>query len=61
MLFTGKDLAVIDFEQDPQKLLAERRRKRSALRDVASMLRSFDLATTMALRDPAVVRRRSTS
>jgi maltose alpha-D-glucosyltransferase/alpha-amylase len=56
VLFTGKDFVVIDFEQDPQKPLAERRRKRSALRDVASMLRSFDLAATMALRDPAVVR-----
>ena len=31
-------------------------RKRSALRDVASMLRSFDFCSTMSLRDTATVR-----
>jgi maltose alpha-D-glucosyltransferase/alpha-amylase len=56
VLWTGKDFAVVDFGQNPDKPLPERRRKRSALRDVASMLRSFDLAATLALRDPAVVR-----
>jgi maltose alpha-D-glucosyltransferase/alpha-amylase len=56
VLWTGKDFVVVDFGQKPDKPLPERRRKRSALRDVASMLRSFDIAATMALRDPAVVR-----
>ncbi len=56
VLWTGKDFVVVDFDQDPEKPLSERRRKRSALRDVASMLRSFDLRATMALRDPAAVR-----
>jgi maltose alpha-D-glucosyltransferase/alpha-amylase len=56
VLWTGKDFVVVDFGQKPDKPLAERRRKRSGLRDVASMLRSFDLAATMALRDPATVR-----
>jgi len=56
VLWTGKDFLVVDFDQDPEKPLSERRRKRSALRDVASMLRSVDLRATMALRDPAAVR-----
>src|SRR5205823_7569889 len=56
VLWTGKDFAVVDFGQNPSKPLPERRRKRSPLRDVAGMLRSFDLAATMSLRDPATVR-----
>jgi maltose alpha-D-glucosyltransferase/alpha-amylase len=56
VLWTGKDFAVVDFGQKPDKPLPERRRKRSGLRDIASMLRSFDLAATMALRDPVTVR-----
>ncbi len=56
ILWTGKDFVVVDFGQEPDKPLAERRRKRSGLRDIASMLRSFDLAAAMALRDPATVR-----
>ena len=47
---------MVDFGQDPEKPLPERRRKRSPLRDVASMLRSFDFAAVMSLRDSAVVR-----
>jgi maltose alpha-D-glucosyltransferase/alpha-amylase len=43
-LYTGKDYVVIDFEGDERSSLAERRRKRSALRDVASMVRSFRYA-----------------
>jgi maltose alpha-D-glucosyltransferase / alpha-amylase len=44
ILNTGKDFAIIDFEGEPARSLAERRRKRCALRDVAGMLRSFDYA-----------------
>jgi maltose alpha-D-glucosyltransferase/alpha-amylase len=44
ILHTGKDFAIIDFEGEPARALAERRRKRCALRDVAGMLRSFDYA-----------------
>jgi maltose alpha-D-glucosyltransferase/alpha-amylase len=44
ILQTGKDFAIIDFEGEPARALTERRRKRSALRDVAGMLRSFHYA-----------------
>ena len=51
MLFTGRDFLIIDFEGEPSRSLTERRVKRTPLRDVAGMLRSFDYATVTALLD----------
>ena len=44
MLHAGSDFTIIDFEGEPARPLSERRIKRSALRDVAGMLRSFHYA-----------------
>ncbi|HEV8563366.1 MAG TPA: maltose alpha-D-glucosyltransferase [Actinomycetota bacterium] len=49
VLWTGRDLAIVDFEGEPARPLSERRIKRSPLRDVAGMLRSFDYASWTAL------------
>jgi len=51
VLYTGKDFIIIDFEGEPGRSLGEKRIKRSPLRDVASMLLSFNYATTQALRN----------
>jgi maltose alpha-D-glucosyltransferase/alpha-amylase len=50
VLYTGKDFIIIDFEGEPARSIGERRLKRSALRDVAGMMRSFDYAATRARR-----------
>jgi maltose alpha-D-glucosyltransferase/alpha-amylase len=49
VLFTGKDFVIIDFEGEPARRISERRMKRSPLRDVAGMIRSFDYASQSVL------------
>jgi len=41
VLYTGNDFNIIDFEGEPTRAVSERRLKRSPLRDVAGMIRSF--------------------
>jgi maltose alpha-D-glucosyltransferase/alpha-amylase len=49
VLWTGKDIVIIDFEGEPDRPIGERRIKRSPLHDVAGMLRSFHYAVHAAL------------
>ena len=45
VLWTGRDFVFLDFEGDATRPISERRIKRSPLRDMARMLRSFHHAT----------------
>ncbi|MBX9624617.1 MAG: maltose alpha-D-glucosyltransferase [Gemmataceae bacterium] len=64
LLYTGKDFVVHDFEGEAGRTVEDRRVKRSALRDVAGMIRSFDYAVQSTLlglthrkgRAPGVIR-----
>ncbi|MGB8768591.1 MAG: maltose alpha-D-glucosyltransferase, partial [Candidatus Korobacteraceae bacterium] len=49
VLYAGSDWVVTNFEGDPYRPLSERRIKRSALRDVATMLRSLHYVSHAAL------------
>jgi maltokinase len=48
VIWNGRDWIVLDFEGEPARSLRERRQKRSPLRDVAGMLRSFAYAVSAA-------------
>jgi maltose alpha-D-glucosyltransferase/alpha-amylase len=49
VLYTGRDFVILDFEGEPARPVGERRLKRTPLRDVAGMLRSFQYASASAL------------
>jgi maltose alpha-D-glucosyltransferase/alpha-amylase len=49
VLLVQNDFVITDFEGEPARPVAERRRKQSPLKDVAGMLRSFDYALHAAL------------
>ena len=52
VLWTGKDFVIIDFEGEPARSFSERRLKRSPLRDVAGMVRSFHYAAYSSIIEP---------
>jgi maltose alpha-D-glucosyltransferase / alpha-amylase len=56
VLVVKNDFFIIDFEGEPARPLADRRRKSSPLRDVAGMIRSFDYASFTAVRQLAEAR-----
>ncbi len=49
VLFTGRDFVFVDFEGEPARSFAERRLKRSPMRDVAGMIRSYHYAAQSAV------------
>jgi maltose alpha-D-glucosyltransferase/alpha-amylase len=49
MLIVKDDIFIIDFEGEPRRSIAERRRKAPAARDVAGLIRSIDYSVTAAL------------
>jgi maltose alpha-D-glucosyltransferase/alpha-amylase len=51
VLYTGNDFVITDFEGEPARTITERRIRRSPLRDVAGMLRSFSYAVHSALQE----------
>jgi maltose alpha-D-glucosyltransferase/alpha-amylase len=50
VLFTGKDFVIVDLEGEPSRSLTERRYKRSPLRDLAGMIRSYEYAAAYSVR-----------
>ena len=50
VLLANNDFLIIDFEGEPSRSMEQRRARHTPLRDVASMLRSFDYARWTALR-----------
>jgi maltose alpha-D-glucosyltransferase/alpha-amylase len=61
VLVLADDFMIVDFEGEPGRPLAERRKKSSPLRDVAGMLRSINYAAVAALRGSSNDRAEDTS
>jgi maltose alpha-D-glucosyltransferase / alpha-amylase len=56
VIVVQNDFFIIDFEGEPARPLAARRRKGPPLRDVAGMIRSFDYAAVAGVRQLAEAR-----
>jgi maltose alpha-D-glucosyltransferase/alpha-amylase len=56
VLYTGKDFVIMDFDGGGDTALTERRRKRSPLRDLAGMIRSFHYAAMIPLLEGGTMR-----
>jgi maltose alpha-D-glucosyltransferase/alpha-amylase len=56
VIVVQNDFFIVDFEGEPARPLASRRRKSSPLRDVAGMIRSFDYAAVASVRHLAEAR-----
>jgi maltose alpha-D-glucosyltransferase/alpha-amylase len=56
LVIPGNDFVIIDFEGEPARPLVERRAKSSPLRDVMGMVRSFDYAPEVVLRDEGLAK-----
>jgi maltose alpha-D-glucosyltransferase/alpha-amylase len=56
VLFTGKDVAIPYLGGNPYRSFSERRIKRSPVRDLASMIRSFYYASEAALKNGHIVK-----
>jgi maltose alpha-D-glucosyltransferase / alpha-amylase len=54
LLYTGKDFLIIDLEGEPDRSIPHRRRKRSPVRDLASLHRSLQEAALAALKQGGV-------
>ncbi len=61
VLVVADDFRIVDFEGEPARPLAERRKKSSPLRDVAGMLRSINYSAVAALRGASTDRAEDTS
>jgi len=49
VLYIGKDFVIMDFEGEPARSIGQRKIKRSPLRDLAGMIRSFNYAAFQVL------------
>jgi maltose alpha-D-glucosyltransferase/alpha-amylase len=54
VLYTGDDFVIVDFEGEPARPVSERKLKRTPLKDVAGMLRSFEYAAEYHLKTKLV-------
>jgi maltose alpha-D-glucosyltransferase/alpha-amylase len=57
VLYTGNDFTIIDYEGEPMRSIGDRRTKRSPLRDIAGMIRSFHYVANSYIRQSVVLQK----